>query len=100
MIAMMVVILGFSAPVFAEEDPAKIIVEERPKTVTSSAITRLDNLPEAEPNWFRANIHATKKHGFEFSRSYTTKGRDRVIFSLKGPMLRKKTAGLTFEIRF
>ena len=101
MIAMIAVILGLSGPAFADDDLEKLIVEEPRKQVSRDIVTRLDSLPETEPNWFRANIQRTKKYGFEFSRSYSMKNREeKLIFSVKGPMIRKKTAGLMFEIRF
>lgn len=99
-VAMTVLVLGFASPAFADEDPEQLNAEEPRKRLNSDIVTRLDNLPEAELNWFRANIHTVKKHGFEFSRSITTKNREKIIFNVKGPIIRKKTAGLTFEIRF
>lgn len=100
-IAMIGVILGLSGPAFADEDLEKLIGEEPRKQLSRDIITRLDSLPETEPNWFRANIHRTKEYGFEFSRSYSNKNREeKLVFSVKGPMIRKKTAGLMFEIRF
>ena len=101
MIAMIAMILGLSGPAFADEDLEKLIVDESRKRLSSDIATRLDNLPETEPSWFRANIQTARKYGFEFSRSYTMKDRDtKIILGVKGPMIRKKTAGLMFEIRF
>ncbi len=99
-VTMTALILGLSGPVFADDEGKKVIVEAPRKRLSSDTVTRLDNLPETEPNWFRANIHTAKKHGFEFSRSYMTKDREKIIFNVKGPIISKKTAGLTFEIRF
>jgi len=99
-VIMATVVLGLVGPAFAEENLEKFIVEEPRKQLSRDIITRLDNLPETEPNWFRTNIHTTKKHGLEFSHSYVTKNRRKIILKVKGPLLRKKTPGLTFEIRF
>jgi hypothetical protein len=97
---MTTVLLGFASPVLADEEPEKLTVEKPRKQFSRDVITRLDDLPETEPNWFRENIHTTKKHGLEFSHSYMTKSRRKLIFKVKGPLLRKKTPGLVFEIRF
>ena len=98
---MAAVILGLSGPTFADDDLEELIVEGPRMRLSSGIVTRLDTLPETKLNWFRANIQTTRKYGFEFSRSYATKNRDtKIIFGVKGPMIRKKTVGLTFEIRF
>jgi len=99
-IAMTSVLLGLASPAVADNDLEEFIVEEPRRRLSRDVITRLDNLPETEPNWFRTNIHTTKKHGLEFSHSYVTKNRRKIILKVKGPLLRKKTPGLTFEIRF
>ena len=99
-VATTAVILGLAGPVLADQDLEELIVEEPRKRLSSDTATRLDNLPESEPNWIRTNISKSKKHGFEFSRSYTRKNRSKIIFKVKGPLLRKKTPGLKFEIRF
>jgi hypothetical protein len=89
------------SPALAGEDVDEPSTVDEPRTLRSrDIVTRLDTLPESEPNWFRANIRTTKKHGFQFSRSIETRKREKFVFSIKGPMLRKKTPGLTFEIRF
>jgi hypothetical protein len=52
-------------------------------------------------DWFRSNIKTVKKYGFEYSHSIPVKERDRpVVFSIQGPLIKKKTPGLSFEIRF
>jgi hypothetical protein len=98
---MIAVILGLSGPAVADEDLEELIVEEPKKGLSSDIVTRLDNLPETEPNWLRTNIHTVRKYGFEFTRSYTMKDRDRkIVLGVRGPLISKKAAGLTFEIRF
>jgi hypothetical protein len=101
---MTAVVLGLAGPVFAEDKRENLVVEvakeRRSHDIVARLVTRLDTLPEVEPNWFRANIHTAKKHGFEYSRSFKNKDRETIIFKVKGPIIRKKTAGLTFEIRF
>ena len=97
---MTTVLLSFAGPVLADKKPENRIMEKPRKQFSRDIITRLDNLPETEPNWFRENIHTTKKHGLEFSHGFTTKSRRKLIFKVKGPLLRKKTPGLVFEIRY
>jgi len=99
-VALALLTLGLAGPVLAADDAPQEVEVKRTK-VTSAIVTRLDTLPETEPNWFRANIRLAKKNGFAYSRRFSPKNRDTdIIFSVKGPMIRKKTPGLTFEIRF
>ncbi len=93
--------VGLSGSAFADDDPEDVGVEVARTRLTSATGTRLDILPKDEPNWFRANIRLAKKHGFEYSRSFSIKKRDTdIVFSVQGPMIHKETAGLAFEIRF
>ena len=92
-----VVTLVLTGPAGAEDKKPV----ESPRQILASDLVK--NIEEIDPKrgWFRPYVHTKKGHGFEYSRSFQPKHRDRkLIFSIQGPFVKKKTPGIGFEIEF
>jgi len=91
-------LLWFSGTAAADSE---LPIDEKPKQRLSRDVIAPITEWEQRKNWFRDNIRPVKRHGFEFSRSIPF-GHDgqKLIFSVRGPMVAKKTPGLSFELRF
>ncbi len=86
-------------PAAAQDAP---LVEESRNQRARHILERLDeagvrDVRESESNW-RSNF-ALQKKGLEYRRALTV-GERNMIFSVRGPMTKKKTFGLSFQIRF
>jgi hypothetical protein len=73
-------------------------MQELKPEISASAMTPPEK-PEASEGWLH-QLHIKKGHGFEYSKSFTTSSKKKLIFSIQGPLVKKKTPGLGFEIRF
>lgn len=89
-----VALLVLTGSAGADDEP----VEDPKPEIKASALTDPEK-PEASEGWLR-QLHLKKGHGFEYSQSFTTGSRKKLIFSIQGPLVKKKTPGLAFEIRF
>lgn len=82
-------------------DDAEPGPERPPQKLSGQQILGESKSDSGTFEWFRTNFKTVKTHGFEYSRSLDLRDRDRNIeFSIQGPMIRKKTPGLVFEVRF
>lgn len=73
--------------------------EEELRTKRAREIITQVEKPEPQESWLRTNIHIRKKRGFEYSRPLAM-GKREVLFSIHGPLMKKKRLGLGFEVRF
>ena len=99
MIAATAALLALSGP--ARADDAKP-VEEPLKKITGEILIGDEESAERsdQQSWLRTNIRTKKRTGFEYSRSFQMNKKRKLIFSIQGPMIKKKTPGLVFEIWF
>ncbi len=77
----------------------KPVVEEPPRKITSKILTRA-NEPEIRQGWLQPEFHTKKGRGLEYSRSLAVGAEKKIIFSIQGPFIKKRTPGIVFEIRF
>lgn len=86
-----------SSGVAGAEKPAT----DTPRVLDSKLLTKLDKPRSDKRQWFGRHFRTAKGHGFEYRRSFRM-GRDkrRMVFSIQGPLVKKKTPGLGIEIRF
>ena len=98
-IAVLAALFALSGSAKADDDSP---TDEPLKKITGEILMGDEDSAEQRDrqNWFRANIHSKKRHGFEFSRSFQLSRERRLIFSIQGPLVKKKTPGLAFEIQF
>ena len=87
-------------PAAAQDEPAS---DESRQHRARQILDRLDeagvrDVRESESSNWRSNF-AIKKKGLEYRHPITMGERD-MIFSVHGPMIKKKTFGLGFKIRF
>ncbi len=88
--------LVYAGPVLANyEQP----VGEPNRKLAAEALIRVEKPETIEESWLR-NLHTKKGRGFEYSHSFTLSPEKKVIFSIQGPIIKKKTPGLAFEVRF
>jgi len=83
------------------DDP---IAEQQPTLRRSVEILAQLDRPEVETprpgrSWFVSNIHIKKKRGLEYTQVMSVNGHP-MLFSVQGPVMRKKRLGLTLELRF
>ena len=97
-IAMATALLALSGPARADDD--QYVEEPRKKLTGEILIGEADTEATQQQSWLRENIHTVKRHGFEFRRSFSTRSGKKLIFNIHGPLVKKKTPGLSFEIRF
>jgi hypothetical protein len=99
------VLLAASAGAGADEDqpPERtvIVTSEERGVVESKQVNEVESPRSDERDWFSRHFRKSKGHGFEYSRSFTM-GRDkrRIVFSVQGPLVKKKVPGIGIEIRF
>ncbi len=95
-IAMTAAWLAFAGPALADDE--KPIAEPRHK-LTADALVRAEKPETSEESWLR-NFHLKKKRGFEYSHTFALSPERKGIFNIQGPIIKKKTLGLVFEVRF
>ncbi len=88
--------LVYAGPVAANDEQA--IGEPNPK-LAAEVLIRVEKPETSEESWLR-NLHTKKGRGFEYSQSFTLSSKKKIIFSIQGPIIKKKTPGLAFEVRF
>ena len=104
LIAMAASGLVFTGSAAANDEPA---VEDAPLKATSSAPFKITSKiltraidSDFRQGWLQAEFHTKKGRGFEYSRSLAVSADKKIIFSIQGPFIKKRTPGIVFEIRF
>ena len=94
-----VAFLALSGTAWANDEKP---VEEPRKKITGEILVGDEESAERsdQQSWLRANIRSKERHGFEYSRDFQVNKRRKLIFSIQGPLIKKKTPGLVFEIKF
>lgn len=81
----------------ARADDAKD--EEEPRTQRAREIISQVEKSDSESSWLRAHFRIRKKRGIEYCLPLTM-GKREAVFSVYGPLVKKKRFGLGFELRF
>ncbi len=95
--ALLTVALVLALGSTARADDAK--EEEEPRTQRAREIIAEVEKSDSEASWVRTHIRIRKKRGIEYRRPLTMGQRD-LVFSVYGPLIKKKRLGLGFELRF
>ena len=75
------------------------VVEKPPRTITSEILKQASE-PGTHQSWLQSEFHTRKGRGFEYNRSLAVSSEKKLIFAIQGPLIKKRTPGLVFEIRF
>lgn len=95
-IAIAAALLVYAAPAASDDEQP---IHEPNRKLAASALVRAEEPETSEESWLR-KLHIKKKRGFEYTHDFTLNSGKKVIFNIQGPIIRKKTPGLVFEIRF
>jgi hypothetical protein len=95
-IAIAAALLLYAGPVVADDEQP---IGEPSRKLAANALVRVEKPETSDESWLR-NLHTKKGRGFEYSQSFTLSPEKKVIFSIQGPIIKKKTPGLAFEVRF
>jgi hypothetical protein len=95
--AILTVILLLALGGTARADDAKDEQESRTQRARE-IITQVEK-SDSEASWLRTHFRIRKKRGIEY-RYPLTMGQREAVFSIYGPLVKKKRFGLGFELRF
>ena len=95
-IAIAAALLVYAGPAAADDEQPSA---EPNRKLTAESLVRVEKPETTDESWLR-NLHIKKGRGFEYSHSFTLSPEKKVIFSIQGPIIKKKTPGLAFEVRF
>jgi hypothetical protein len=95
-IAIAAALLVYAAPAASDDEQP---IHEPNRRLAAGALVRAEEPETSEESWLR-KFHLKKKRGFEYTHGFTLGSGKKIIFNLQGPIIRKKTPGLVFEIRF
>jgi hypothetical protein len=95
-IAIAAALLLYTAPAAADDEQT---IREPNHKLAARALARAETPETTEESWLR-NIHIAKRHGFEYSHRFTLSPERNGVFNIQGPVVKKKTFGVVFEVRF
>ena len=95
-IAIAATLLVYAAPAASNDEQP---IHEPNRKLAAGALVRAEEPETSEESWLR-KLHIKKKRGFEYTHGFTLNSGKKVIFNIQGPVIRKKTPGLVFEVRF
>jgi hypothetical protein len=94
--ALTLVVLATEAIATPEEDAVAIRRRHR----TSQILSHMDSPRVEGKNWIESHMALRKGIGIVYRYQVKTKDDQKLIFSVGGPVLKKKRFGMMFEVRF
>jgi len=94
--ALTVVVLATEAIATPEED-AK---DARRRHRTSEILSHMDSPRVEGKSWIESHMALRKGVGIVYRYQVKTEGEQKLVFSVGGPVLKKKRFGVLFEVRF
>ena len=95
-IAIAAALLAYAGPAAANDEQP---IAEPSRKLEADILVRAEEPETIEESWLR-NLHTKKGRGFEYSQTFTYGSDKKLVFSIQGPVIKKKTPGLAFELRF
>ncbi len=95
-IAIAAALLVYVGPAVADDEQP---TREPNRKLAADTLIRVERPEMNEESWLQ-NLHTKKGRGFEYSHSFTLSLERKIILSIQGPIMKKKTPGFAFEIRF
>jgi hypothetical protein len=94
--ALTVVVLATEAIATPEEDAKEVRRRHR----TSEILAAMDSPRVEGKSWIESHMALRKGVGVVYRYQVETDDEEKLIFSVGGPVLKKKLLGLQFEVRF